>query len=183
MERQIGGSVRIMGIDESSLPNLDNPAYPEAQHEVIVNAYYEHIVSAHKELTESDSPVDLLILVPNQGTNSEWAQKALEKFHSETGIGYTDYTDKDTRRTLADRDKIRLCTFHSCRGLEGAHVLIFGFEQIEYMAKKLKFDIKKLGFIVLSRSIFSTTLVFRNFNFPPKHFIEKSLQMMHTLND
>lgn len=47
------------------------------------------------------------------------------------GVSFIDYTKEDNRRSVASNSDVRLCTFHSSRGLEGERVIIFGLETIE----------------------------------------------------
>jgi hypothetical protein len=49
---------------------------------------------------------------------------------------------------------VRLCTFHSARGIEGRRVIIFGIEQLESLCQKTNISLNNLGYITFSRSVF-----------------------------
>lgn len=173
-DRPSGGNCELFFIDDSLLPTLDSPFYADDQEVLMSNAYYDFIVREYQNLTDHDAPIDLLVLVPSTSSVwTTWAKSALEQFRKIKGVDYADLTDDVHRRDVVETDQIRLCTFHSSRGLEGVRVLVFGFEQIENLAKKLNFDCKNLGFIVLSRSVFSTTLVLQNTSSRCRQLIEK----------
>jgi hypothetical protein len=53
---------------------------------------------------------------------------------------------------------VRLCTFHSARGIEGTRVLVFGFQGIQKLVEESGQSVANLGYIVLSRSLFDCTL-------------------------
>ena len=124
-------------------------------------------------------PVDLLILVPSHGSQEQrWAVEALETLPD--GTEYIDLTRDDNRRRIARRDEVRLCTFHSARGIEGTRVVALGFECIQELAEKSSTDFVNLGYIVLSRSLFDTLTAFRRSRrtWPVPVFIERVLEEM-----
>lgn len=115
------------------------------------------------EVDEFAHPVGLLVLVPDEkGQHNTWVREALKKaIANRDGVSFIDYTDDENRRSMALTSEIRLCTFHSSRGLEGERVMIFGLEQIGAFAEKTNVKAENLGFIALSRGIFRTTVVAR----------------------
>jgi len=116
------------------------------------------------EVDEFAHPVGLLVLVPDENSpHTTWVREALKKaIENRNGVSFIDYTVDENRRSMALTSEIRLCTFHSSRGLEGERVMIFGLEQIDAFAEKTKVKAENLGFIALSRGIFRTTVVARS---------------------
>ena len=55
----------------------------------------------------------------------------------------------------------QLHTFHSSRGLEGNRIVIFGIEHLRGLSKQIGVDLGKLGYVVLSRSLFETVIAVR----------------------
>lgn len=179
--RTVGGAVEIYAIDDDSLPHPDDPYFIDAKEELMVDRYFGFVTKEYEALTEKDSPLDLLVLVPTeQSSSSRWARIALERFEAEKNVGFSDMTAERNRRIVPENGKIRLCTFHSSRGLEANRVLIFGFEQIDQLAQKMGFSANNLGFIILSRSLFSTTVVFSRIATPSKHVLEKIVRELHS---
>ena len=93
----------------------------------------------------------------------------------------TVHTDENRRRSAVN-DQIRLCTFHSSRGLEASRVVLFGLEQIERLSERIGFDFRKLSFIVLSRSTFDCLVVRRDHDRRVIPFLEKCLKEVLTEN-
>jgi hypothetical protein len=107
-------------------------------------------------------PVSLLILVPSQeGLHARAARIALKQLTEQHGVGFIDYTLEENRRASAAQQQVRLCTFHSARGLEGERAVVVGLEAIETVADIAHAKPQNLAFIALSRGVFSTTLVVR----------------------
>lgn len=172
--REAGGALEVFTVDSSSLPSPVEHGFAFDQEELMKRAYFDFLTREFDLLMEQHSPIDLLVLVPSEkSVNAHWARLALAQFRAERNIGFTDLTTENNRRNLGERDKLRLCTFHSARGLEGARVLVFGFEQVDHMAKQLGFSANNLGFVVLSRSLFSTTVVFESISGRCKQMVEK----------
>lgn len=160
-DRDSLGALNLELIGEDGLPDRSDSFFPMAQEELMVDSYFRLIKSVFDNLSSDDFPIDLLVLVPGpSGLITEWTKLALNKFKEETGIGFNDLCDENNRRITCDVGKVRLCTFHSSRGLEAANVIVFGFDRLEEMAKKFKFSANNLGYIVLSRAMVSTTVVF-----------------------
>jgi hypothetical protein len=94
---------------------------------------------------------DVLILVPRRNSmEREWVVTVLQ----EACVRYTDYRDDANRRQSARSDAVRLCTYHSARGLEGGRDTVLGFETIDRLAEATNTDLAHLGYTVFSRSLF-----------------------------
>ncbi len=119
---------------------------------------YKRIIKHQIELLDKsrgDCPLDLLILVPDtKGRERTCTLKAIE----ELKVDFIDYTNDDYRRDIAQPNMVRLCTFHSARGIEGRRVVIFGIEQLESLCQKTNISLKNLGYITFSRSAFECVI-------------------------
>jgi hypothetical protein len=147
-------------LNEEELAGLraTDPIFPSLQFDCMVEEYSRIIKEQLARLTGDDRPMDLLVLVPSRrGMERDWAVAALENI----GSSFIDYTNKARRRDIAQSDMVRLCTFHSARGIEGRHVLVFRFERIESVAAQVDADFAKLGYIVLSRALFECVIAVR----------------------
>lgn len=137
------------------------------QAEIVASEYTRTLQREIDELrAENGSPVGLLVLVPSENsTHAGCARTALNKIKSDSEgvVDFIDYTEEGTRRSSAMSHEVRLCTFHSSRGLEGERVVIFGLEQIESFAASTNVKPENLAFVVLSRGVFRTVLVVRTF--------------------
>jgi len=134
------------------------------EQETVMRAEYERIIRQQLDgLTGDMRPLDLLVLVPDtKGLERAWALAALRSLRSQRqDFEIIDYTDDRNRRTVAASNTIRLCTFHSSRGLEAMRVIIFGFEFIERTAQKVNVAYNNLGYITLSRSLFEDIIAVR----------------------
>ena len=164
--RPEGASPSIAWLDDSDLEDIDDndPRYSQAQGECMVSEYGRVIKDQIDRLEGDQKPIDLLILVPStSGLEVKWTRSAL----NELKIEFTDYTVDENRRDVAIRDNVRLCTFHSARGIEGIRVLAFGVESIQYVAELVKTDVANLGYIVLSRSVFECVIAMRRLRKSP----------------
>jgi hypothetical protein len=85
----------------------------------------------------------------------------IEALQDLPGVEYIDYAADSNRRKIAREATVRVCTFHSARGIEGTRVIIFGFEQLKRLAESTNVDCFNLGYIVLSRSVFELVIVAR----------------------
>jgi len=133
-------------------------SFPKAQFDCMVEEYARMIKEQLARLVGDARPMDLLVLVPSlEGPERKWAVAALKQ--SETP--FIDYTEDKLRRDIAHPEMVRLCTFHSARGLEGMRVLVFGFERIESVSDTVNVDFANLGYIVLSRSLFECVIAVR----------------------
>lgn len=171
------------------VPALKGEFYsiPESQLETVSDYFSELIQNEIFEIKEDGnlSPNGLLILVPDsQSTVHLWVKTALEKAcNASDDISYIDYTDDISRRSSAMNNEIRLCTFHSARGLEGERVLIFGLENIAEFARKTSTKAENLAFIVLSRGIFKTTAIVRTLSENVVHtLLKESMKFLTKAN-
>ena len=115
---------------------------------------------------------DLLIMVPSKGQYYEIVVKSL----NELKIKYIDYVSDKKRRKPANNEEIRIVTFHSSRGIEGALTIILGFEEIYKFEDKS--NIYNLAFTILTRALFITTL----FSMYDSEFKPTCLESMEKLN-
>ncbi|MGH8488580.1 MAG: hypothetical protein ACREXS_06890 [Gammaproteobacteria bacterium] len=146
----------------------------------LVSRAYAQILKDEIDAISADEnavPVGMLVLVPSEESQqARWARLALEQLTlSHDDIAFIDYTDDRLRRSMALSTEIRLCTFHSSRGLEGDRVVIFGLEQLEALTRAIKVKPENLGFIALSRGVFHTTVVVRTFFTTPIHTLLKEI--------
>jgi Nuclease-related domain/Uncharacterized conserved protein (DUF2075) len=148
----------------------------------ISTSYFERLIDEYsriikfnlEQLKQDERPLDLLILVPtHKGLEARVARRALDKL----GAIYIDYINEEFRRHIAQPDMIRLCTFHSSRGIEGRRVLIFGIEQLESLSQRVDVEPQNLGYVVLSRSVFECVICVRPSTFTKEvEFIQESLK-------
>jgi hypothetical protein len=110
-------------------------------------------------LTNDGTPSDILILLPYGKSDSTWRSVAMKACQA-AGYDYIDYTDEDNRRASYSPDEIRLCTFHSSRGIEGLHAIVLGFDQLHTAAKQSDTTAANLGYICLTRSVFETEVFY-----------------------
>ncbi len=152
--REDGEYPELRYFDDRRLRNLraGRVGSGDEQHKVMVTEYERILRQELETLRKEEWPVDLLILVPNQfGLEREWAADAIRRMSED--YDFLDYTDTKQRRVPARPHSLRLCTFHSARGIEGTRVVIFGIEQLRDVADATKVGYKKLAYITLSRSI------------------------------
>jgi hypothetical protein len=165
-DRAQGPRPTIIRLDESELQDMDadDPSFPDLQRECRVSEYARLIREQLDRLEKDERPLDLLVLVPNRvGLEVQHARPALQVVQKDRlDTGYIDYTDEDRRRDTAQSHMVRLCTYHSSRGLEGHRVVIFGLEGIEKLAINVEADPANIGYIALSRSLFECVIVVRN---------------------
>ena len=146
-----------------------------------LNARYleEYRLAVQRELEAlgaKERPIDLLILVPRaECREHEIAREALRGL----GVRFIDYCREDNRRNVAQSTMVRLCTYHSARGLEGMRVLVFGIDGIDNLANAIKVTANNLGYIVLSRSLFECSVL----GPPPREkgpvrFLERVLELI-----
>lgn len=142
---------------EGSLSEME-PAFAHRQHAIMVG-HYERILREELDaLTANQWPQDLLLLVPNEdGPHRQWAIDAVKRLGE--GIHYLDYTDPEQRRVIARPTQVRICTFHSSRGIEGTRVIVFGIELLLKMARNDQDRAANLAYIVLSRSVAECAIV------------------------
>jgi len=160
-EREDGAPPRLVYIDESGIDwtAQGSVTFTEGQRAAMAREYARLIREELGELDDLGHPQDLLVLVPSpKSCEADYARLALET----EGIPCLDLTDDERRRDIPRRDQVRLCTFHSSRGLEAVRVLLFGFERIAKVAERAHAVPRNLAYIALSRSMFDVTLATRN---------------------
>lgn len=116
----------------------------------------------HRLLTTEKLPhYGLLILVPfglsRNKENNAYRNLAVHAL-AEMQIDFIDYTNDDLRRLEGSDSQVRICTFHSARGLEAHFSLVLGLEHIEEVASHTNCDPKKLAYIALTRAIHDTVV-------------------------
>lgn len=173
------------GRDGEALTYIPIPSLPgefendgQYQIEILAEEYASIIKSEIEEQEAGDGfPIGILVLVPSESSvHTIVARNALDRLKTELPeISYIDYTKDENRRSVALKCDIRLCTFHSSRGLEGDRVIIFGLETIEALAQKTSVRAENLAFIALSRALFRTVLVVRTFVPSRAHPILKAI--------
>lgn len=152
------------------------------QDELVTAEYLRIIQSEMKAADETSThPVGLLILVPSETSKqADWVRAALTRATVEReDVSFIDYTDDKKRRSAALSSEIRLCTFHSSRGLEGERVIIFGLEEIASFAEKTSVKAENLGFIALSRGVFRTVVVVRSHYTNATHALLKKIMISY----
>lgn len=121
-------------------------------------------IVVEKTLKLKGNLCDILILVPTYKSfdvtvfNFNWytcAKKAIEKL----GLQYRDYVNPEGRRELYGRDEIRICTYHSSRGLEAYNTILIGFHNIRRLTVTNEHN-EYLAYITLSRAKFDTHIVY-----------------------
>ena len=171
-----------------SIPTLKGEFDNEAQdQDILVSQEYVKIIKKEIRLIQADKCaklVGLLILVPaEKSQQTRWARLALDNIcQLDCSISYIDYTVDEARRGSASSDQIRLCTFHSSRGLEGDRALIFGLEYIEKVALQANAKAENLGFIALSRGVHDTTVIVRNHFLNNVHSLLKEIETIGNIN-
>jgi hypothetical protein len=174
-ERSDGQPPSLLNIDESWCDDFSVSFYIE-----ILADEYKKIIKNQIELLDKsrgDCPLDFLVLVPDtNGIERTCALKAIEGLK----IDFIDYTNVDYRRDIAQSNMVRLCTFHSARGIEGRRVIIFGIEQLESLCAKINISLNNLGYITFSRSAFECVICVKTkIKSDVNTFIENILKAIH----
>jgi len=159
-ERPGGALPALIFMDDSEIDALSEEALDYA--DLLDNArirQYQRIIEIERDsLRASERPIDMLILVPSDKSfERNWVCGALDSMKAP----YLDYTDPSKRRCPPQSDLIRVCTFHSSRGIEGQRVLIFGMERLDDLSKKIGVSPTKLGYIILSRASLDLAIAYR----------------------
>jgi hypothetical protein len=169
--RAVGSLPALEVLAEAApLPGADCGGIATAtdQRSQLVRELARRIQGEKLQLLEDQWEMDLLILVPSESSPiRDWTIEALELLE----IKYVDYTRSEHRREVARRETVRVCTYHSARGIEGIRVLILGFEEIERVAQLESQTISNLGYIALSRSKHETSILLRERNTSVKSFL------------
>jgi hypothetical protein len=120
---------------------------------------------ATKQYYLEEEPSNVLLLVPfkEQPTHKspyryDWAHIARSACQN-LSLRFIDYSDENQRRRAYAGDEVRICTFHSSRGVEGLHSIVLGFDLLAEAAG-VEWKIENLGYVVLSRSVYDTDVVY-----------------------
>lgn len=175
-ERKQGRFPILCSIDVEELSKEDPSTvfYAEQQGELLARGFSDLIRSELRSLEDAERPIDLLILVPDErGPEAVAAREALGR----VGQEYFDLTDDAARRAVVPSTAVRLCTFHSARGIEGNRVLILGFARLKRLSDALQIPAEHLAYIVLSRSVFETVISVQSdeWNREPVVFMQEAI--------
>jgi len=161
-ERPEGRYPILEPIDMTSLADAD-PSTPFFAEEEIqaLSARYKQILEEQIEfLGERHRPIDLLLLVPTEKcVEARAVRRTLEEMNQE----FIDLTDERKRRATVRSTSVRLCTFHSARGIEGNRVVIFGLARLPKLCEQI--GLKKpenLLYVILTRAVFETVVAVRS---------------------
>jgi hypothetical protein len=145
------------------------PLPPLSESEIIrhVTEYLKKGYEKVKEYYREDEPSNLLILVPfknNPLRNDyrllyDWSEIARTACLN-LQLRYIDYSDEWQRRRAYAGDEVRICTFHSSRGIEGLHSIVLGFDSLAEAADDADWRIGNLAYITLSRSVYDTDILY-----------------------
>lgn len=166
-------------IDELREEDRATVFYAEQERESLTSSYCELVRQELQKLNESDQPIDLLILVPDErSSEAAAARDALRRIDQE----YFDLTDDASRRAVVPPTAVRLCTFHSARGIEGNRVLVLGFARLPKLCESMKIPPEHLAYIVLSRSVFETVIAVRDeeWNSEPIIFMQEAIAFLQS---
>jgi hypothetical protein len=90
-----------------------------------------------------------------------------------------DYSIASQRRHIPRPDMVRLCTYHSSRGIEGHRVVLFGFETLSNFANSVSAEDYKLGYIVLSRASLELVIPYRaSVRNQPMKFLDAAIRCL-----
>jgi len=161
-ERTEGRYPILEPVDMKSLSGEDPSSvfYAEEEIEVLVARYKQILRDQIDFLEERHRPIDLLLLVPTRKcVEARAVIKALEALEQE----FIDLTDETLRRATVSATSVRLCTFHSARGIEGYRVVIFGLSLLPRLCKQIGLSKpENLLYVILTRAVFETTIVVRS---------------------
>jgi hypothetical protein len=171
-----GAIPELKFIDETIDEDFLSPNYKVQITENLSKEIERIIDETLDSIIKISNPIDLLILVPETtGEEVEAVRRALNRIEKNRGISYLDYVENDNRSNIPSSSKIRLVTYHSCRGLEAVHAIVIGAEKLNNMSA-YNGMVNKLAYVVFSRAILGLTLCIRS-NFQNKYtkFIEKAI--------
>ena len=160
-ERSEGRYPILEPVDMSSVSGEDpsSPFYAAQAEEALVSRYCQILRDQISFMGDRHRPIDLLLLVPTEKcVEARAVRAALEELDQE----YTDLTDEKLRRATVPATSVRICTFHSARGIEGHRVVIFGLSQLPRLCEQI--GLKKpenLLYVILTRAVFETTIAVR----------------------
>ncbi|WP_162601245.1 nuclease-related domain-containing DEAD/DEAH box helicase [Occallatibacter savannae] len=152
---------------KGSAPKLRNVAksYPDGATGGIASFVASLLKQASQGLEGvSGIPSDILILVPFSNSDltknrPDWKEIAISACRT-LGMEYVDYSISQNREIPHSPNEVRICTFHSCRGIEGYYSLVLGFESLCEAANQVNVFAQNLGYITLTRAVFDTDIVF-----------------------
>jgi hypothetical protein len=161
-----GLAPRLVLVDTPATDALsdDDPQHTRTQLEEMSEKIEQQIREELDALGSYAEASDLMVLVPSETSFAAgWAREALQSLKHEDVADFLDMTSSSNRRLIPRPNQIRLCTFHSSRGLEAERVLVVGFHELEYLRTSLEGaqGLRNLGYIVLSRARVQTTVLLR----------------------
>lgn len=157
-DRAEGQWPQFHSFDDTIDAGEQDPFFAHLQQEKMVGEYEKIIRGQLDDLRTGEWPQDLLVLVPgNSYLQREWAVQAVQRLGG--AVTYLDYTVDSERRVIARPTDVRVCTFHSARGIEGTRVIVFGIEHLPNLARRDQLDAANLAYIALSRSIAECVIV------------------------
>jgi hypothetical protein len=132
-----------------------------------VTEYVQKGYEKVKEYYREDEPSNVLILVPfkNKAPRNDyhlsydWSEIARTACRN-LQLRYIDYSDESQRRRAYAGDEVRICTFHSSRGIEGLHSIVLGFDSLAEAADDADWRVGHLAYITLSRSVYDTDILY-----------------------
>ncbi len=171
-----GALPELKFIDETIDEDFLNPQYKIKKNENLSKEFERIIDETLDSIIKISNPIDLLILVPETtGEEIEAVRSALRRIDKIRGISYLDYVENDNRSSIPCSSKIRLVTYHSCRGLEALHAIVIGIEKLNNLSS-YNGIVNKLAYVVFSRAILGLTICIRsNFQNKCTKFIEKAI--------
>lgn len=161
-ERPEGRYPILEPIDMGSLFDVDRSSrfYAEEEMEALVTGYKQILKEQLEFLDEKHRPIDLLLLVPTEKCTEA---RAVRSALGEMGVEFVDLTDEKMRRVTVASTSVRICTFHSSRGIEGYRVVVFGISSLPQLCKKIGLSKpENLLYVVLTRAVFETTIAVRS---------------------
>ena len=156
-----GAYPELKFIDEKIDVDFLTPQYKNQKLEKLAQEFQRVIEETLDSIINISNPIDLLVLVPDtSGDEIESVRIALNRIEKSREIGYLDYVDSENRSSIPCNSKIRLVTYHSCRGLEAVHTIVLGIEKLNNLSA-YKGLINKLAYVVFSRAILGLTICIR----------------------
>jgi superfamily I DNA/RNA helicase len=161
-ERAEGRYPIIERIDMRSLHDEDPSSafFAEEEQGILASKYRQIIEEQIRYLDERHRPIDLLLLVPSEKcVEVRAARRALDELDQD----FADLTDQSSRRDPVPSSSVRLCTFHSARGIEGHRVVILGLSHLPRLCERIGLERpENLLYVILTRAVFETTIVVRS---------------------
>jgi hypothetical protein len=147
-------------VDDLSI-DIASDTYKADRDILIVHRYADVIRDALSRMPPDLPRRELLLLVPTGGEEANYVRDALDLVKVEDpSAAWIDYVKDDMRGSSSPEQMIRIVSYHSSRGLDAFSTVVFGIDSIHSSCPP-RLAPEKLAHIVLSRSIFETTIVFR----------------------